>query len=224
MFSILLEDLPDSYRGILIRTSFRVGIQISTRLDEVDGLQGTDAYSDALLDCLELLYGVSIPEGELALDGLQWFMRGGQRNLSSSGNVVYTEEPNQVDSGEDEGVSSEDEILGMKQKGGYSSFDFYYDSGKIYSAFKKAYNIDLNTCVMHWFEFLYLMEDLGDCLLSKAIEYRTADISKLKGDQKKHYLRMRKKFTIPAKLSEQEVERIESTGLSLDDIEQYMQY
>lgn len=224
MFSILLEDLPDSYRGILIRTSFRVGIQISTRLDEVDGLQGTEAYSDALIDCLELLYGVNIPDGELALEGLQWFMRGGQRSLSSSGNMVYTEEPIGDSTEEDEVLSNDEEILGTKQGSGYSSFDFYFDSGKIYSAFKKVYNIDLNTCVMHWFEFLYLMEDLGDCLLSKAIEYRTADISKLKGDQKKHYLKMRKKFTIPVKLSEQDIERIESTGLSLDDIEQYMQY
>lgn len=223
MFSILLEDLPDSYRGVLIRTSFRVGIQISALLDEVSGLEGTEEYSDALLNCLDLLYGANLPDSDVLVDGLQWFMRGGQRSLKDSGNSVYKEDTDN-ESTKDDTTDSNDEILGMKESSGYSSFDFYFDSGKIFSAFKKAYQIDLNTCTMHWFEFLYLMEDLGDCILSKVIDYRTADISKLKGDQKKHYLRMRKKFSIPVRLTEQDIEKIESTGLSLDDIEQYMQY
>lgn len=223
MFSVLLEDLPDSYRGVLLRTSFRVGIQISDILDEVQGYEGSDEYSKALIDSFTLLYGVNLPPADIALDGLMWFMRGGKRD-SSEFNTKSKEDKELQEDEVELDDSETDKVFSSKRSGKATSFDFYYDSGKIYTAFLKAYHIDLNTASLHWFQFLYMMDDLGECILSKAIEYRTADIGKLKGQQRKHYLKMRKQFSIPNKLTEVDIKHMESTGIDLDDYSMYYQY
>ena len=36
MFNMLLDRLPSSYKGYLIRTDYRIGIQISLALDDPD--------------------------------------------------------------------------------------------------------------------------------------------------------------------------------------------
>lgn len=72
-FNILLDPLPDSYEGYLIRTDYRIGIQISLCLQDEDLTQ-----NERISEALWLLYGNGIPELETALAGLSWFLRCGR--------------------------------------------------------------------------------------------------------------------------------------------------
>ena len=72
-FNLLLDRLPDSYQGFLIRTDYRIGIQISLCLQDEDLTREERA---AL--ALSLLYGEGVPPLETALEGLAWFLSCGQ--------------------------------------------------------------------------------------------------------------------------------------------------
>ena len=70
MFNVLLDRLPDNYKGYLIRTDFRIGMQIISCIKD-DELSEEEKYSI----CLNLLYGNSVPKDlELAFKGLMWFL------------------------------------------------------------------------------------------------------------------------------------------------------
>ena len=74
MLDIILDGFPEEYEDYLIRTDFRIGIQIAECLNDVDM-----AEPEKLQVALKLLYGAGIPSNrQLAEDGLKWFMRGGQ--------------------------------------------------------------------------------------------------------------------------------------------------
>ena len=75
MFNMLLDRLPTDYKGYLIRTSFRIGIQICLCLDD-------DEYDDEekYYIVMNLLYGNSLPDTDIAIEGLKWFMSCGNPN------------------------------------------------------------------------------------------------------------------------------------------------
>lgn len=74
MLNIILDGFPEEYEGYLIRTDFRIGIQISEALSDVDL-----AEPEKMQVAMKLLYGAGIPsDRQIAEDGLKWFMRGGQ--------------------------------------------------------------------------------------------------------------------------------------------------
>lgn len=74
MLNIMLDGFPDEYNGYLIRTDFRIGIQISECLNDVDL-----AEPEKMITALRLLYGNGIPtDTKLAQAGLNWFMSGGK--------------------------------------------------------------------------------------------------------------------------------------------------
>lgn len=71
--NILLDPLPDAWNGYLIRTDFRIGIQIQQCMGDPD-LSDYEKLSASLT----LLYGAGAPRDiETAVDGLKWFMAGG---------------------------------------------------------------------------------------------------------------------------------------------------
>lgn len=72
MYNILLDPLPTEYKGWLIRTDFRTGVQISLAMTDPDL---TD--SDKAAVAFRLLYGNGVPDLGTAAEGLRWFMRGG---------------------------------------------------------------------------------------------------------------------------------------------------
>lgn len=73
MLNIMLDGLPTEYKGYLIRTDFRIGMQISEALSDVNL-----AYPEKMAAALQLLYGNGVPhDRETAENGLWWFMRGG---------------------------------------------------------------------------------------------------------------------------------------------------
>lgn len=73
-------------------------------------------------------------------------------------------------------------------------FDFEKDEKYIYSAFLQEYNIDLfEVEYLHWHKFKSLLESLSDnCQLTKIIQYRSIDLSKIKDkEQKTFYQKMK---------------------------------
>ena len=77
-------------------------------------------------------------------------------------------------------------------------YDFSDDAEFIYSAFYADYNIDLLTVPrLHWWTFKMLFIGLKpDNLITKIMEYRAADISKMKGEQKQHYQKMKNTYKL----------------------------
>lgn len=74
MFNLMLDRLPDHYKGYLIRTDYRIGIQISMALQDPE-LSDQEKVAVALT----LLFGAGIPKDEMiARDGLAWYLRGGE--------------------------------------------------------------------------------------------------------------------------------------------------
>lgn len=74
MLNIILDGLPVEYEGYLIRTDFRIGIQISEALNDVNL-----AEPEKMITAMGLLYGAGVPSDiQLASEGLRWFMSGGQ--------------------------------------------------------------------------------------------------------------------------------------------------
>lgn len=71
-YNITLDPLPTDYKGWLIRTDFRIGLQISICMEDPD-LDDAEKTAAAL----HLLYGNGIPDIQTALEGLKWFMRCG---------------------------------------------------------------------------------------------------------------------------------------------------
>ncbi len=74
MLNVILDGFPDEYKGYLIRTDFRIGIQISEALNDVNL-----AEPEKMMTAVRLLYGAGAPSDlRLASEGLRWFMSGGQ--------------------------------------------------------------------------------------------------------------------------------------------------
>ena len=170
MLNIMLDGLPLEYKGYLIRTDFRIGMQISEVLNDVNL-----AEPEKLCKAYELLYGCGIPsDRRIAESGLQWYLRGGDEDESSN------------------------------EGGKPPVFDFEQDNRLVYSAFRARYSIDLTREKLHWFAFLAMLSDLGGCSLSDIIGIRSTDLSKLSGEQLKHYAELKNRYSIRQPLSDAE--------------------
>lgn len=76
MFNVILDRLPDNYKGYLIRTDFRIGMQIISCLKDEELTQEERYYIS-----LNLLYGNSVPQDtKLAFKGLMWFLNLGEED------------------------------------------------------------------------------------------------------------------------------------------------
>lgn len=69
MHNAMLDRLPEDYNGWLIRTDYRIGVQIQLCVSDPE-LSDSEKTATAL----SLLYGNGIPDLQTALDGLSWFM------------------------------------------------------------------------------------------------------------------------------------------------------
>lgn len=75
--NIMLDGMPTEYEGYLIRTDFRIGMQISEALNDVNL-----ADPEKMITAIHLLYGRSVPaDPGVAEAGLRWFMRGGKEDV-----------------------------------------------------------------------------------------------------------------------------------------------
>ncbi|MBQ8171768.1 MAG: hypothetical protein IJZ95_07270 [Oscillospiraceae bacterium] len=170
-YNIMLDGLPTEYEGYLIRTDFRIGMQISEVLNDVNLAEPEKMYK-----AYELLYGSGVPsDRETAIGGLQWFMRGGEEENDNS-----------------------------HSDGKPPVFDFEQDNRLVYSAFRARFGIDLTRERLHWFAFLAMLSDLGGCSLSEVMSIRSTDLSKLSGEQQKHYAELKERYKIQQPLSDAE--------------------
>lgn len=80
MFNMLLDRLPEDYNGYLIRTDYRIGIQIHLALEDPNLSERDRAWV-----ALTLLYGAGMPPLNTALDGLVWFLRCGDEKEMEPG-------------------------------------------------------------------------------------------------------------------------------------------
>lgn len=78
-------------------------------------------------------------------------------------------------------------------------YSFNHDASLIYAAFKSQYNINLDTAMMHWWQFQSLFFGLNDDnKICRIMEIRAMDLSSIKDkDQKAHYRRMKRVYRLP---------------------------
>lgn len=169
MFNLLLDPLPDEYEGYLIRTDYRIGIQIALCAADTEL---SDHEKAAVM--VNLLFGAGAPPLSTALQGVNWFM--------SCGNA-----PEEKDEGLDTPV-----------------FSFDYDAGRIYSAFRKLYGIDISREHMHWFQFCALLGDTSGTAFTDVVDVRQADLSGMDPKTRAAYSRLKRKFALPDAFTEEE--------------------
>lgn len=172
----MLDRLPEDYNGWLIRTDYRIGVQIQLCLSDPE-LSDSEKTGTALY----LLYGNGAPDLPTALDGLAWFM--------SCGVSGFAQE------------SDEDEP---------AVYSFEQDAGRIVSAFRKTFNIDLSREKLHWFEFVSMLGDLNGTAFTSIIDIRTTDASEVDKKKRAEFVRMKKRFSLPNQYTAEEEEAINS--------------
>lgn len=136
-----------------------------------------------IIQALNLYYPIIPGNVNEAINKIIWFYKCGKedKKTSSSGN-------------------STDKVL-----------DYNVDADYIYSAFMSQYRIDLQDIeYLHWWKFKALFDSLDENnRLSKIIQYRSMDLSKIKDkEQKKFYKNMKKLYNIDT-ISEKEKAELE---------------
>lgn len=164
----ILDGYPEDFEGYLIRTDFRIGMQIVLCLEDEEIEE-----AERVAIALELLFGKGIPDIETAFRCLSWFMCGGQEQEQKRGTAE--EEDEETD----------------------QAFDFEVDSARIMTAFLRAYHIDLTREKMHWFHFLALIGDVGECAFTNVINIRTKKLtSSMSSEQRATYAELKKKYSL----------------------------
>lgn len=170
----MLDRLPEDYQGWLIRTDYRIGVQIQLCLSDPE-LSDSEKTGTALY----LLYGNGVPDIQTAIDGLSWFM--------SAGN------PASIDESEDEPPT----------------YSFEQDSGRIVSAFRKVFGIDISRERLHWFEFLSMLGDLSGTAFTSVIDIRSTKPSEVDKKNRAEFIRMQKRFALSSQYTAEEQAEID---------------
>ena len=170
--NILIDLLPSSVKidgtEYEINSDFRTSVLFSLLMED-DNL----SEEEKVLQALNLYYPVVPNNLEKVIEQIKWFYSCGKL----------------------------DNPIGNKKVRASSKkvFDFEVDANYIYSAFMSQYRIDLQVIEeLHWWKFKALLEGLKeDNKLSKIIEYRSVDLSKIKDkEQRKFYKDMQKQYSL----------------------------
>ena len=195
MYNMLLDRYPTEYRGYLLRTDYRIGIQITLVLEDLD-LED----DERMLKALELLYGYGIPDDiMLAINGLKWFMSCGK---SCSGDSSEYLDIADIDDEVEDSVSSNGKI----------AYDFEIDSDLIYASMFTQYGVEIDKEKMHWFKFIAMFRCLKDTELNDLMYYRTVDISKLPKAQRADMRKLQDKYRIRKVTAQRKEELIACFG------------
>ena len=87
MYNFLLDSLPEDYEGYLLRTDYRVGNTDQPALEDEEL-----SSQERLAVAFSLLYGNGTPPAEIAYQGLQWFLNGGNLPEQEDGQENSNEE------------------------------------------------------------------------------------------------------------------------------------
>ena len=188
--NILIDLLPSGVKidgaEYEINSDFRTSVLFSLLMED-DSLNE----EEKVLQALNLYYPVIPNNIGKAIEQIKWFYSCGKS----------------------------DKPIGNKKRKTNSKkvFDFEVDANYIYSAFMSQYNIDLQDIgQLHWWKFKALLEGLKeDNKLSKIIEYRSMDLSKIKDkEQRKFYKDMQKQYSLK-KESEEDLKLLEEWNKKL---------
>ena len=188
--NILIDLLPSSVKidstEYEINSDFRTSVLFSLLMED-DNL----SEEEKVLQALNLYYPVVPDNSEEAIEQIKWFYSCGKL----------------------------DNPIGNKKAKANSKkvFDFEVDANYIYSAFMSQYRIDLQDIEeLHWWKFKALLEGLKeDNTLSKIIEYRSVDLSKIKDkEQRKFYKDMQKQYSLK-KENEEDLKLLEEWNKKL---------
>lgn len=171
--NILIDELPQDYKGYLINYGFRSGILISECLADDNFEDNTQGGKDKIYTAFRILYGKGIPPFSIAIDGLNWFLKGGEN-------------------GDKSGKTENEEIL----------FSFSTDKNIIYSAFMLTYGINLNKTNLHFFEFLALFNDLNKTAFRNIINIRSMkpkDIRKYNKETQLEIIKLKRELSLKNK-------------------------
>lgn len=195
MYNILTDSLPQEYEGYLINWRYYTGILINCCLEDNDNLFEKSGLGEQekIYTALTMLYGAGIPaDFKLALNGLTWFL--------NAGDTSYTKENSET-----------------VDKTKY--FDFSQDSGYIYSAFRLKYGINLaKTQDLHWFEFIYLFNDLSKTAFREIVNIRMMKPSDYKGYSQETIREIKKqkqKFALKSKNQMKNISKEEQQMIDL---------
>lgn len=190
MFNFLLDKFPKEYMGYEIRTNFTIGIKLSIAMLELS----TDD-KKLFIECKNLLFrNPSEVPNSIVGGAVSWFLKGGATPYGVSDEFKTDYEDTSVF----EDVATDTEVKKVLDEEDAQSFDFRYDSSFIYSAFKRYYpSIDLQKDYIHWWEFLVLLSDVGECSFTRIKEFRTIDMKGLSKEQKKFYREMKGTYKLP---------------------------
>ena len=150
-----------------INTDFRISVLFSLLMEDDELTE-----EQKVVKALNLYYPVIPTNADEAVKKIIWFYRCGKDTKKSDGTGKST---------------------------GKKIFDYEEDSDYIYSAFMSQYRIDLQDVEhLHWWKFKALLEGLkDDNKLSKILEYRSVDLSKIDDkEQRKFYKEMQKKYSL----------------------------
>jgi len=81
-------------------------------------------------------------------------------------------------------------------------FDYHCDAAYIIAGFQRLYGIDLTAEHIHWFRFRALLRGVigEDCMFSRIIDWRTADLSEKSPEERRVYEERREIFALPPEL------------------------
>lgn len=85
-------------------------------------------------------------------------------------------------------------------------YDYEQDDSYIYAAFLADYGIDLESIsFLHWWKFKALFDSLrSENTFCKIMEFRAADTSRMKGEQKTFYQKMKRMYALRRPKEEQD--------------------
>ncbi|MDR1801895.1 MAG: bacteriophage Gp15 family protein [Lachnospiraceae bacterium] len=168
---MLLNKLPESVMIDDKEYAINTDFRVALEFERLtEELQEQDETA-LLIAALALFFGSNLPSNiQGAVDSMLWFYSGGKTPKRS-------------------------------QKEHKRILDFEYDSDYIYAAFLDQYRIDLTEIeYMHWWKFRAMFMALReDIEVVKIMGYRALDTRNLKGEQKKHYERLKKAYALPRK-------------------------
>ena len=99
-------------------------------------------------------------------------------------------------------------------------YDYLQDAEAIEASFRAAYGIDLTEARLHWWTFRALLLHLPpETPFMVRIRYRSADLKKLSGAERKHYKKMQKIFALERRDAPQTAE--ERDAALLEQVRRY---
>ncbi len=179
--SYLTEPLPVSL--LIGGTAYPVRTDFREILRYQELIREETADGSNLEEALIFLFGRIPPDLDGTIDRIEWFLNGGETEKRRLPKKVL-------------GINSAVPI------------DFIVDARRIWSAFYRAYRLDLHTVpYLHWWDFLALLDELpGDTDLCHAVRFRTADVhdKRLSREEREYYSAMQRYYRIKDKPTEKE--------------------